>query len=161
VLNKSKVWVVINPVGVVIRRLRTGLHFLEVDSWWTGRTRGYLMVSGSESMKVKVKVDPGICGFITAVTAVSEDSMNVDFKIGSACETIKELARALKKITPINAYQELDPRSESVVMGKARELMMKKGCCEACVVPVAACKAMYVVAGLALPKDVTLEIVKK
>ena len=111
--------------------------------------------------KVKVKVNPGICGFTTAVTAVSEDSMNVDFRIGSACKIIKALAIALKEITPINAYQELDPRTESVVMKKAREMFMKKGCCEACVVPVAVCKAMYVAAGLALPKDVTLEIVKK
>ena len=43
-------------------------------------------------MQVKVKVDAGICGFKTSITATTEDSMNVDLKVVSACETIKELA---------------------------------------------------------------------
>ena len=112
-------------------------------------------------MKAHVKVDPGICGFEAAVTAVSQDGMTVELSITSNCETIKGLAAQLSAINPINAIQELSPRAESVVTATARPILVKKGCCEACVVPVAVCKAMYVAAGLALPKDVTLEITKE
>ena len=42
-----------------------------------------------------------------------------------------------------------------------RPVLQKKGCCEACVVPVAICKAMQVAANLALPKDVVVEITKE
>jgi hypothetical protein len=43
-------------------------------------------------LRAKVKVDAGICGFKTSITATTEDSMNVDLKVVSGCETIKELA---------------------------------------------------------------------
>ena len=36
--------------------------------------------------------------------------------------------------------------------------VVQKGACEACVVPAAVCKAMYVASGLALPKDVVIQI---
>ena len=48
-------------------------------------------------MQAKVKVDDGICGFKTSITVTTEDSMNVDLKVVSACETIKELAAQFKK----------------------------------------------------------------
>lgn len=112
-------------------------------------------------MKAHVKVAPGICGFEAVVDVVSEDGMNVELSITSNCETIRELAGQLSAMGPINAIQELSPRTESVVMAAARPMLVKKGCCEACVVPVAVCKAMYVAAGLALPKDVTLEMTKE
>ncbi len=108
-------------------------------------------------MEAKIKVDTGICGFKTVIKATSEDNMHVDLKIVSPCEIIKELSSLIKEKTPINAYQELSPQKESVIMGISRTLLVTKGCCEACVVPVAVCKAMYVAAGLALPKNVTLE----
>jgi uncharacterized protein DUF6951 len=108
-------------------------------------------------MEAKIKVDTGICGFKTVIKATSDDNMHVDLKIVSPCEIIKELSSLIKEKTPINAYQELSPQKESVIMGISRTLLVTKGCCEACVVPVAVCKAIYVAAGLALPKNVTLE----
>ncbi len=109
-------------------------------------------------MKAKIKVDAGICGFKTIITASSEDNMHVELKVVSPCETIKELAACYQEKTPIDAYQELSPQKESVIMEASRSVLIKKGCCEACVVPAAVCKAIHVAAGLALPKDVTLEI---
>jgi spore maturation protein SpmB len=47
-----------------------------------------------------------------------------------------------------------------VVLAVCRPVLQKKGCCEACVVPVAICKTMQVAANLALPKDVVVEIAK-
>jgi len=109
-------------------------------------------------MEAKIKVDAGICGFKTVITATSEDNMHVDLKIVSPCEIIKELSLLIKEKTPINAYQELSPQNESVIMETSRSLLITKGCCEACVVPAAVCKTMHIAAGLALPKDVTLDV---
>jgi uncharacterized protein DUF6951 len=109
-------------------------------------------------MDARVKVDAGICGFKTVITANSEDNMRVELKVVSPCETIKELSSLIKEKTPIDAYQELSPQHESIILEISRSLLVKKGCCEACVVPVAVCKAIHIAAGLALPKDVTLEI---
>ena len=111
-------------------------------------------------MKAIAKVDAGICGFKAKITAETEDSMTVDLKIGSDCDTIKELARLIREQTPIDAIQDLSPVSESVVLAICRPILQKKGCCEACVVPQAVCKAIQVVANLALPKDVTIAISK-
>ncbi len=110
------------------------------------------------SMEAKIKVDAGICGFKTIIKAASQDNMHVELKVVSPCETIKELAACYQEITPINAYQELNPQKESVILEVSRSVLMKKGCCEACVVPAAVCKAIHVAAGLALPKDVVLEV---
>ncbi len=111
-------------------------------------------------MEAKVKVDAGICGFKTSITAASEDSMNVELKVVSSCDTIKELASRFQEKSPIDAYQELSP-NESIILAISRPVLVQKGCCEACVVPAAVCKAIQVVAGLALPQDVTLKITKQ
>ena len=109
-------------------------------------------------MDAKVTVDAGICGFTTIIKAASEDNMNVDLKVVSPCEVIKDLTEKYKEITPINAYQELGPQTESAILKISRLVLVEKGACEACAVPAAVCKAMYIAAGLALPKDVVMEI---
>lgn len=43
----------------------------------------------------KVKIDPGICGLITTVTAASEDGLTVKIKISSACEAIRNMISEL------------------------------------------------------------------
>ena len=109
-------------------------------------------------MDAKVTVDAGICGFTTIIKATSADSMNVDLKVVSPCEIIKELAAKYQEITPVNAYQDIGPQNESRILNVSREVLVQKGACEACVVPAAVCKAMYVASGPALPKDVVIEI---
>lgn len=109
-------------------------------------------------MDAKVTVDAGICGFTAIIKATSEDNMNVNLKVVSPCEIIKELAEKFQEITPINAYQEIGPQTEGQILNISRKVLVEKGACEACVVPAAVCKAMYVAAGLALPKDVVMEI---
>ena len=109
-------------------------------------------------MEAKVKVDAGICGFKTVITATSEDSMTVDLKVVSPCEIIKGLAAQYKEICPINAYQDLGPKQESKILEISRKVLVEKGACEACIVPAAVCKAMYIVSGLALPKNLSIEI---
>ena len=111
-------------------------------------------------MKASAKVDAGICGFKTKITAETKDGMNVVLHVGSNCDTIKELAELIRGKNPINAIQDLSPITESVVLGLCRPILQRKGCCEACVVPLAVCKTMQVAANLALPRDVVLKITK-
>lgn len=111
-------------------------------------------------MKASATVDAGICGFKTKIIAETEDGMNVTLRIGSDCDTIKELSELIQEKNPVNAYEELSPISESIVLAVCRPVLQTKGCCEACVVPAAICKAMQVAAKLALPKDVVIKITK-
>jgi hypothetical protein len=108
-------------------------------------------------MSVKVEVDAGVCGFHTCVRAASEDGQNVSFDIASGCEKIRGLAGALRAKGPVDAYQEISAEGQSVVMATVRENL--KGCCAGCAVPVGIFKGMQVAAGLALPKDISLQIV--
>lgn len=108
-------------------------------------------------MKVKTKIEPGICNFKTAVT---EDHQQVTFRFGSGCETIKEFAKEVAEISPVNAIQTLGP-NENPILAIARKLLQTKGCCEACIVPAATVKVMQVAANLALPQGASLSIIKE
>jgi len=107
-------------------------------------------------MKAIIKVDAGICGFHTNIHAVSDDTQNVEFKIASGCEKIREFAEALVAKGAVDGYAEIGSGAEGVVLTTARESL--KGCCAGCAVPVGVFKAMQVAAGLALPKDVILNV---
>lgn len=113
-----------------------------------------------EPMKIKTEIAPGICGFDAVVTASTEDGQNVMFEFVTECENIKELAKRINDISPVDAIETLGPE-ENPILAAARTLLQTKGCCEACVVPVAMVKSMQVVAGLALPEDVSLKITRE
>ena len=110
-------------------------------------------------MSVEVKVDPGICNFPVTISATSDDGVHVDLELVTECESMLQLAKLIHEIMPIDAYQELGPK-ESLILKEARSILVTKGCCEACVVPAGVCKAIYVAANLALPRDVSMKIVK-
>lgn len=109
-------------------------------------------------MRAQAEIESGICGFKTVVKASSEDSQNVTFEIATGCEKIRAFAQALCARGPVDAYQEISAQGESVVLSTARESL--KGCCAACVVPPAVFKAMQIAAGLALPQDITIKLMK-
>ena len=111
-------------------------------------------------MKTKAQIDPGVCNFDTVVTAETEDGQHVTFEFVSDCDSIKEFAKQVAEISPIDAIATLSPEENPILL-RARELLQKKGCCDACVVPAGAVKAMQVSAQLALPKDVSLTITKE
>ena len=108
-------------------------------------------------MELRETIDPGICGYPVVVTAGTEDARQVEFTLESECELLAEFARRIAEISPVDAIQSLS-REENPVLAQARELLKSAGCCEACVVPVGAVKAMYVITNLALPRDVTLTL---
>ncbi|NIA20647.1 MAG: hypothetical protein GWP05_01485 [Anaerolineaceae bacterium] len=105
-----------------------------------------------------VEIDAGVCGFMTQATVLSEDGQNVSFAVHSDCEKIRILAAALEERCPVDAYQEISSASESAVLETVRENL--KGCCAGCAVPVGLFKAMQVAAGLALPKNITINLSK-
>jgi hypothetical protein len=107
-------------------------------------------------MQAKADITAGICGFRTTAGASSEDSQNVIFAITSDCEKIRSLAERLQAIGPIDAYQEISPVTDSVLLTTVRETL--KGCCAGCVVPAGLFKCMQVAAGLALPQDIAIRL---
>ena len=109
-------------------------------------------------MKANVEVDAGVCGFKTAATVVSEDGQNVVFEVRSDCEKIEQVGAALKAAGAVDAYQEISPAAQSVVMRTVNATL--KGCCAGCAVPAGLFKAMQVAAGLALPKNISIRLTK-
>jgi hypothetical protein len=110
-------------------------------------------------MKAKASIDAGICGFHTHVESVSNDGQTVEFKINTGCEKIRSLAKEIRNIPAIDAYQEINPAGQSLILSAA--IANLKGCCAGCIVPVAVFKTMQVAAGLALPKNISIEISKE
>ena len=107
-------------------------------------------------MNVQISVNAGICGFTTKAEAKCEDGQLVDLVIDSPCEKIQALAKALKAVGPVDAFQEISPAGESVILSTTRATL--KGCCAGCVVPIALFKSMQVAAGLALPSDISISM---
>jgi hypothetical protein len=108
-------------------------------------------------MELREEIDPGVCGYPVAVTARSEDGRHVDFTFECDCDLIEEFKGRVEQITPVDAIGTLSP-DENPILSEARKVLQSAGCCEACVVPAGAVKAMYVVTGLALPRDVSMKI---
>lgn len=104
---------------------------------------------------VKINVDAGICGLPTAITVNSSDMQSADIEVDSECPDIQALAAELKTVDPM---QEVFTKiGESSVYELA-----KKHCKHAtCPVPMALLKGIEAAAGLALPKDVKIEIAKE
>jgi len=107
-------------------------------------------------MEARLEINAGICGFRTTVRATGNDEQAVSFAIESDCEKIQNLATQLKGHEPIDSLREIDPVGQSVLLTTARECL--KGCCAGCVVPVGLFKGLQVAAGLALPKDIGIQI---
>lgn len=102
---------------------------------------------------VKATINAGVCGFVTEVTATSEDSQNVSFVVESPCEKIQALGVALPTV---DAYAEIGAGFDGQVLSTVRTVL--GGCCAGCVVPAGVFKAMQVAAKLALPAPAGIEL---
>jgi hypothetical protein len=110
-------------------------------------------------LKSIVEIDAGICGFRTTACVSSEDGQNIAFDIDTNCDKIARLGQTLGEQGSIDAYQEINPNGPSVIMTTVRETLT--GCCAGCAVPVGLFKAMQVAAGLALPKEIRIKLIKE
>ena len=101
------------------------------------------------------RISAGICGFVTEVTATSEDQQHVHLEVRSTCESITGLAG---KLPELDAYAELGAGFEGEFHQAVRASL--RGCCSGCVVPAGLYKAMQVAAGVALPQAALVELEK-
>ncbi len=101
-------------------------------------------------------VKAGICGHDTTLRAETSDGRAVSFAVETTCDNIERYAARLAADEPLDAYAEIDPRVPSRLLTPGSGT----GVCIDCIVPAAALKALRVAAGLALPADVAIEIVK-
>jgi hypothetical protein len=101
-------------------------------------------------------INAGICGFVTEVTATSEDQQHVCLQIESTCGNIKTLAASLPEL---DAYAELGAGFDGELWTAIRAGL--RGCCSGCVVPSGLFKAMQIAAGVALPKAASMEFTRQ
>lgn len=101
-----------------------------------------------------VTVNPGVCGFITAIRAESEDMQNAVLDIQTDCPYIKAMAGELKEV---DGFTECFAKVGDGEVYKAAKKYCKHA---ACPVPSGMLKAVEVACGLALPKDVEFKISK-
>ncbi|MFB3880693.1 MAG: hypothetical protein ACE149_05490 [Armatimonadota bacterium] len=106
-------------------------------------------------MKCIARVQAGVCGFTSTVTADSPDDQMVTFAIETDCQKIAGLAEALKG-KEIDGYEEIGAGHDGVVMAAVRSTL--SGCCAGCAVPVGVFKALQVAARVALPSDVGIKL---
>jgi hypothetical protein len=101
-----------------------------------------------------VKVDSGICGFSTTITATSDDGQTVAISYESGCPHVM---KAKEELTSVDAYQEIfkKPADTTVYSALAKHLPHVT-----CPLYSGFLKAIEVAAGLALPKPVTMTIEK-
>ena len=105
---------------------------------------------------IRVTVNAGICGFVTRITATSADDQYVRFTVDSPCENIQGLAA---RLSDVDAYAELGAGFDGAIHQAARASL--RGCCSGCVVPAGFFKAMQVAANVALPQDISIQLVRQ
>jgi len=120
-----------------------GWHFLSVNK------------NGGDMEKVRIFVNPGICGFDCKVVAETSGKRKARVEIAeSGCAMIRQYSEDLPDLGLQDIFV---PLTKNVIFIAAE----KAGCHLACPVPVAVVKACEVVLGLAIPKDVFLRVEKR
>jgi hypothetical protein len=102
----------------------------------------------------EANIRAGICGYTTKVTAKADEEQEVSLEITTECPNLKALE---KELTQVNAYEEC---FEKIGEGTVYDTVRKYCRHAACPVPCGILKAIEVSAGLALPREVQIEITK-
>ena len=101
---------------------------------------------------IEVNVNPGVCGFKTTMRATSEDKRHAALDIKTDCPNLKPLESELKVA---DAYKECFSKFGSSIVFQAASRVCKHA---ACPVPTAILKGIEASCGLALPRNVAIEI---
>ncbi len=103
---------------------------------------------------VKVNVDPGICGLKSEITIHSKDMMSATVSIESDCPDIRKIGENIKEIDSM--------KDVFAKLGDSSVYKLGKTFCShgTCPIPGAILKGVEAACGLALPKDVHIEITK-
>lgn len=101
-------------------------------------------------------VTAGICGMTATIKATSTDQFGpVTLEIESDCPHVQKLA---SELTEVNPFEEIGFRGEGP---KTLRLAAKHCKHAACPVPSGIIKAVEVASGLALPKEVKIDVSKE
>ena len=101
----------------------------------------------------KAEIFSGICGFKTNVTT-QMDTDKCGISIESDCPSIQKLA---EKLTEVDPFAEISFRGE---LPQTYQIAFQSCPHAACPVPAGIIKAIEVEAGLALPADVSIKILR-
>lgn len=104
---------------------------------------------------VEVKVNPGVCGFTSVLKIESEDMQMATVSVETECSHIKELVASLGEL---DSFVECLGKFGKGELSEKATLLCKHA---ACPIPTAILKAIEVECGLALPRNVEIEILKK
>ena len=102
----------------------------------------------------KVKVEAGVCGFVTDIEALLDDSQKVTLKFESDCPHVMKMAEEYNQSEGM--MEVFLPLGESPLFKAAKNNLKHS----ACPVPTAVMKAIEVSCGLALPRDVSIKVEK-
>ncbi len=102
----------------------------------------------------KVKVEAGVCGFITEIQTLVNDDQKVTLDIESECPHVMALAEEYPKSEGM--MEVFLSFGESPLFKAAKNTLQHS----ACPVPTAIMKAIEVSCGLALPRDVIIKVEK-
>jgi len=106
----------------------------------------------SDGPTVSAIVEPGICGFPCTIAARMSGHRKVTVTIsGSKCRQIQKLSSCLPEISLKELFL---PVTRNPIYCSAE----KAGCHSSCVLPAAILKAVEVAMGMALPKDVGIQV---
>jgi len=108
------------------------------------------MTNGGGNNPIQATVDPGICRFITRISATF-DGEKVECEILSDCSCVEELAEEIDAMGPFECLTM--PYAENEIYKRAGVLLKHS----TCPVPMAILKCMEVASGLAIPRDVKIE----
>ena len=107
--------------------------------------------SRSKSNVIRVRAEPGICGFPCVIEVREEAYGLVSIKIaGSECKQIQRLSGNVKIIKLRELFA---PVTKNPVYVSAQ----RAGCHTSCPIPMAVLKAVEVAMDMALPRDVVIK----
>jgi hypothetical protein len=98
-----------------------------------------------------VHIDSGICGFSTHVRLAKIDQKSVSISLESGCEQVAALAKQLGRLSLADVFSRI---SQNPVYQKAEACRLHPSC----PVPCGVLKGAEVELGLALKKDVVIEL---
>ena len=100
---------------------------------------------------IKIKVNPGVCGLESIITADGDGETEVTLTVETKCAHVRKMIEALEQ--PVDAYEACFVKpGQGPVYEAAGNLAHG-----ACPVPAAVLKGIEAAAGLALPKSVSIE----
>ncbi len=102
----------------------------------------------------KANINPGICGLKTSVEIEKKEGKKYALSVKSDCEMVEKLAKEISELDFMDAFKRI---TENPVYRKGSTCLKHVSC----PVPCAILKAFEVEAELALPGNVTIELIRQ